>query len=118
MTDMPHLFVLDHAVAEHAMAELRAHDTPPGRFAARARQLGLLVAAEATRSLATEPAEVRTPLETTEGRRLRSPAPVIVPILRAGLAMVEPVRTLVPEAVPEDVFVRTNLRATTETRSD
>jgi len=99
MSEMRHLSVLDHAVAEHALAELRAHDTPPRRFAARARQLGLLVAAEATRTLPTDPVEVLTPLETTEGQVLRAPAPVIVPILRAGLAMVEPVRTLLPEAV-------------------
>jgi len=99
MSHASHLTVLDHAVAEHALAELRARDTSPRRFAARARQLGLLVAAAATRSLPTAPVEIETPLERMEGRALTPPAPVIVPILRAGLAMVEPVRMLVPEAV-------------------
>lgn len=98
MTGAPHLTVLDHAVAENALAELRTRDTTSERFAARARQLGLLVAAAATRTLPTDPTDVRTPLETTEGRVLRSPPPVVVPILRAGLAMVEAIRTLVPEA--------------------
>lgn len=98
MSDAAHLTVLDHAVADHALAELRAEETRPPRFALRARQISLLVAAAATRDLATRPVEVRTPLETTEGRVLASPAPVVVPILRAGLGMVEAVRTLIPEA--------------------
>jgi uracil phosphoribosyltransferase len=98
MTGSTHLSVLDHAVAHHAMAELRAEGTSPARFALRARQIALLVAAEATRDLSTRPLEVRTPLETMVGRVLETPAPVIVPILRAGLGMVEAVRTLLPEA--------------------
>jgi uracil phosphoribosyltransferase len=99
MTEHPHLTLLDHAVAHDALAELRDAGTTPARFAARAHQLGLLVAAEATRTLPTTPVEVTTPLETMEGARLAGPAPVIVPILRAGLGMVEAVRSLVPEAV-------------------
>lgn len=98
MTDARHFNVLDHAVAHHALAELRAEDTRPARFALRARQIALLVAAEATRDLPTRTVEVRTPLETTEGRVLSAPAPVIVPILRAGLGMVDAVRMLIPEA--------------------
>lgn len=98
MSASTHFSVLDHAVARHALAELRAEDTPPARFALRARQIALLVAAEATRDLPTRRVEVRTPLETMEGAVLATPAPVIVPILRAGLGMVDAVRTLVPEA--------------------
>jgi uracil phosphoribosyltransferase len=90
--------VLDHAVARHAMAELRAQTTSPERFALRARQVALLVAAEATRDLPARTVEVRTPLETMECRVLQTPAPVVVPILRAGLGMVDAVRTLIPEA--------------------
>lgn len=92
------LQVLDHALVHHAFAELRAEGTSLERFAIRTRQLALLVAAEATRSLATREVQVRTPLETTTGRVLASPAPVVVPILRAGLGMVEAIRMLIPEA--------------------
>ncbi len=98
MSDRTHVAVLDHAVARHALAELRAEDTGPARFALRARQVALLVAAEAMRDLPTRPVDVRTPLETMRGETLAAPAPVIVPILRAGLGMVDAVRTLVPEA--------------------
>lgn len=93
------LVVLDHAVAEHALTELRDAGTPPAVFAVRLRQLATLVAAEATRTLPTRRIDVATPLEVTEGRALRSPAPVVVPILRAGLGMVDAVRALIPEAV-------------------
>ena len=93
------LEVLDHAVARHALAEMRDEDTPPARFALRVRQLSTLVAAAATRTLPTSPIAVPTPLEVTEGAVLQSPPPVIVPILRAGLGMVESLRMLIPEAV-------------------
>ena len=93
------LEVLDHAVSEHALTEMRDAGTPPAQFALRVRQVSLLVAAAATRTLATRRIEVSTPLEVMEASVLRSPAPVVVPILRAGLGMVEAVRTLIPEAV-------------------
>lgn len=98
-TPRPGVEVLAHAVAEHALTEMRDAGTPPAQFAVRLRQLSLLVAAEATRSLPTRRIEVSTPLEVTEAAVLRSPPPVVVPILRAGLGMVEPIRTLIPEAV-------------------
>lgn len=99
MTEHPQLTVLDHAVAHHALAELRAAGTDSRRFAARAHQIGVLVAAAATRNLATRSVEVSTPLETVTGATLAGPAPVVVPILRAGLGMVDAVRTLLPESV-------------------
>ncbi len=95
----PQLVVLDHPLAHHALAELRHRDTPTARFRTRARELAKYLVLEATRDLETDPIEVPTPLGTTApGRTLGNRALVIAPILRAGLAMVEPAMELLPEA--------------------
>ncbi len=90
--------VLDHPLVHQALAELRAKDTPVVRFRQRARELAKFLILEATRDLPTEEIEVETPLGKTTGRALLHKKIVVAPILRAGLAMVEPAIELLPEA--------------------
>jgi len=93
--DMP-LRVLDHPLAGHLLAELRDRDTPPTQFRATAKKLTTLLAVEATRSLPTRGTTVQTPLVEARAERIANPL-AIVPVLRAGLGMVEPFLELFPE---------------------
>ena len=86
-----------HALVEHVLASLRDERTPAEDFRRLARRISYLLAAEATRDLATCAAEVPTPLETAPVQRLATPV-VAIPVLRAGLGMLEPFLELVPEA--------------------
>jgi uracil phosphoribosyltransferase len=87
--------VVDHALAGHLLAQLRAEGTAPPVFRTLAKRLALTLASEAIRDLPTTEIAVRTPLEETTGRVLGDL--VAVPILRAGLGMLEAVTELVPE---------------------
>ena len=87
--------VVDHALAAHLLAQLREQDTPPPLFRTLAKRLALTLALEAIRDLPTTEVPVRTPLERTTGRLLGEL--VAVPILRAGLGMLEAVTELFPE---------------------
>jgi uracil phosphoribosyltransferase len=91
------LHVVSHPVVEHTVAALRDHRTPSDEFRRLARRVSLVIAAEATRDLPTGPTEVETPLETTTARRL-SGRVVAVPILRAGLGMLDAFLEIVPSA--------------------
>lgn len=84
------LKVIEHPLSKHILTELRDARTEPARFRGLARQLTTILAIEATRDLGLKPTSVRTPLESCEGHALAKSL-VIVPILRAGLAMVEPI---------------------------
>jgi uracil phosphoribosyltransferase len=83
------LHVLRHPLAAHALTQLRAVDTPPAAFRAFAHQVGLLLALESTRDLPLRPHTVHTPLEPHLGDVLAQGL-VVVPILRAGLGLVQP----------------------------
>jgi uracil phosphoribosyltransferase len=87
--------VVDHALAGHLLAQLRAEETAPPVFRTLAKRLALTLALEAIRDLPTREITVRTPLEETTGRVLDDL--VAVPILRAGLGMLEAVTELFPE---------------------
>ena len=87
---------LAHPLAAHLVTHLRDETTKPALFRTLTHQLSLLLALEATRDLLTRDTTVRTPLETTTGRVLAKPL-VVVPILRAGLGMVEPITTFFPD---------------------
>ncbi len=91
------LHVVCHAAVSEALARLRDKTTPPATFRRLARRVALILAAEATRELPTADAQVETPLETTLAARL-STRVVAVPILRAGLGMLEAFLEIVPEA--------------------
>ena len=90
--------VADHPLVTHKLTVLRDKDTPSPTFRALAEELVTLLAYEATRGVRTEPVEVRTPVSTTQGLALSTPAPLVVPILRAGLGMLEGMVKLVPTA--------------------
>ena len=90
--------VLDHPLCHHKLTLLRDVKTPGSLFRKVIEELGLLLAVEATRLLPTEPVAVETPLERTQGRRLTSLDPVLVPVLRAGLGLLPPFLQLLPTA--------------------
>lgn len=89
--------LVDHPLVEHHLARLREVATPPSEFRELIQRLATLLAYEASADLRLAPATVRTPLVTCEGARL-SERIGLVPILRAGLGMVDPILRLIPEA--------------------
>jgi uracil phosphoribosyltransferase len=89
--------LVDHPLAQHTLLQLRSATASPARFRRLAFRLSWMIGYEATRDLATEPSTVDGPLEVASGVRLQRPI-VIVPVLRAGLAMIDPILELVPEA--------------------
>lgn len=88
--------MVDHPLAAHLLTELRDATTEPERFRHVSRRLATVIVLEATRRLGTRSHQVRTPLTTTEGTRLDRPV-VAVPILRAGLGLLETVTDLLPD---------------------
>jgi len=91
------LHVLDHPLAAHVITHLRDKTTRPATFRTLCYQISLLLAVEATRDLATEPKSIETPLEPMTGRVLTPQPLVLVPILRAGLGMVQPFLDIFPD---------------------
>ncbi|MEX0658880.1 MAG: uracil phosphoribosyltransferase [Egibacteraceae bacterium] len=88
--------VVAHPLAGDLLARLRTADTPPERFRHLARRLATVLVLEATRSLATRETPVRTPVAATTGRQLAGSV-VAVPVLRAGLGMLEAATDLLPD---------------------
>jgi uracil phosphoribosyltransferase len=91
------LHVLDHPLAAHVITHLRDKTTKPATFRTLCYQISLLLAVEATRSLPTEEKAIETPLEPVTGRVLTHQPLVVVPILRAGLGMVQPFLDIFPD---------------------
>jgi uracil phosphoribosyltransferase len=89
--------VLQHPLAAHIMTHLRDVTTKPATFRTLAYQLSLLLAIEATKDLPTEEKPIDTPLEPMVGRVLAHQPLVVVPILRAGLGMVQPFLDTFPD---------------------
>ena len=87
--------VVDHALAAHLLVQLRDAGTAPAVFRTLAKRLALVLTVEAIRDLPTTEVDVATPLEPASGRVLGDL--VAVPILRAGLGMLEAVTELFPE---------------------
>ncbi len=88
---------VDHPLIQHHLTHLRDRQTPPAEFRLLVRRLATLLAYEATQDLLLQPAEVQTPLATAPAALLQQRVGLI-PILRAGLGMVEPVLDLIPTA--------------------
>ncbi len=86
---------VDHPLAEHLLLVLRDATTPPAVFRTLTKRLTTVLMLEATRDYPTRPRTVSTPLEETTGRSLAEPL-VAVPILRAGLGMLDAVVELFP----------------------
>jgi uracil phosphoribosyltransferase len=89
------LQVVDHPLAQHLLTSLRDRSTPPPVFRALTRRLTLTVVMEATGDLPTGSRRVETPLEEMKGTELAMPI-VAIPILRAGLGMLEAVTDTFP----------------------
>lgn len=98
MTEFPNLTVLDHPLIQHKLSHLRSVDTPKKGFKELVDEIAMLMAFEVTRSLQLEDVQVTTPLERVTCQRLKGKKLVLVPILRAGLGMVEGILRLVPGA--------------------
>ncbi|MDF3059361.1 MAG: upp [Rariglobus sp.] len=90
------LHVLNHPLGDHLVTQLRDHTTEPSTFRTLSYHIGLLLALEATRDLPTGDRIVSTPMERHTGRMLAKTLAVI-PILRAGLGMVQPFTDLFPD---------------------
>jgi uracil phosphoribosyltransferase len=91
------LHLVEHPLVHDALATLRDASTPPELFRRMAVRISLLLAAEATRDIPVAPVRVETPLGPADGRRLAGGV-VVVPVLRAGLGMLDAVLELVPTA--------------------
>jgi uracil phosphoribosyltransferase len=94
---MPVLCCVEHPLIRHHIAQLRSADTPPAEFRRLIHHLSVLLAYEATKDLAVASRQVQTPLAAAEGHVLRERIGLI-PILRAGLGMVDPLIELIPSA--------------------
>lgn len=92
------LQVIDHPLIRHKLSYLRDVRTPKKLFKELVDEIAMLMTYEVTRGLEEETVRVTTPLEETEARRIRGKKLVVVPILRAGLGMVEGILRLIPGA--------------------
>lgn len=90
--------VVDHPLVAHKLTTLRDVRTDSPTFRRLADELVTLLAYEATRDVRTVPVTVATPLTDADGVRLARPAPLVVPILRAGLGMLDGMTRLLPTA--------------------
>jgi uracil phosphoribosyltransferase len=90
--------VADHPLVAHKLTILRDEQTDSPTFRRLADELVTLLAYEATRDVRTAPVEIITPVAPTTGVRLAAPKPLVVPILRAGLGMLDGMMRLLPTA--------------------
>ncbi|TWP38020.1 uracil phosphoribosyltransferase [Leekyejoonella antrihumi] len=90
--------VANHPLIAHKLTYLRDKRTDSPTFRRLAEELVTLLAYEATREVRVEPFEIETPVAPTTGIKLSSPKPLVVPILRAGLGMLEGMVRLLPSA--------------------
>lgn len=94
--DLPNLIVTRHPLLRHKVTLLRKRDTPKKIFKELVDEIAMLLAYEVTSDLATETVRVETPLESTTGDIVLGERLTLVPILRAGLGMVDGVLDLIP----------------------
>src|SRR6185295_9266583 len=94
----PNLTVLDHPLIQHKLSILRDKNTTTKDFKQLVNEIAMLMAYEVTKDLPLETAEVETPLERMHGVRVAGKKLALVPILRAGLGMVEGIAQLIPSA--------------------
>ena len=90
--------VVDHPLVSHKLTTLRDAAPASPTFRRRTDELVTLLAYEATRDVRVEPVRVQTPVSPTDGVKLSSPRPLVVPILRAGLGMLDGMMRLLPTA--------------------
>ena len=91
------LHIVNHPLVHDALAQLRDKQTPPDVFRRVATRISVLLATEALRDVPTATSTIETPVGPAEARRVASDI-VVVPVLRAGLGMLDAVLELVPSA--------------------
>jgi uracil phosphoribosyltransferase len=94
---MKHVTVIKHPLVQHNLTRVRDHRTQPQEFRRLLGEIASLMIYEATRSLRVRKLSVRTPLEATTGSSLAREI-VLVPVLRAGLGMLDPILEIIPHA--------------------
>lgn len=99
--------VVQHPLAQCHLAAIRAVETPSHQFRRHLNLLARILFMEATRELPVQEVSVQTPLAQTPGARLARPV-VFVPILRAGLGMLDGILPLMPEATVAHVGIKRN----------
>ncbi len=95
---MSKVYVFDHPLIQHKTAMMRKTETSVKDFRELVKEIGMLMGYEATRHLELEEVEIETPLTVTKKNVLKGEDIAIVPILRAGLGMVDGMLALVPNA--------------------
>ncbi len=90
------ILITEHPLISHKITALRDERTPSPTFRQLAEELVTLLAYEATRDIRVEPVKINTPVAPTVGMQLSQPTPVVIPILRAGLGMLEGMTRLLP----------------------
>ena len=98
MSDSLRIHVADHPLVAHKLTALRDSRTDSPTFRRLADELVTLLAYEATRDIRVERVAVTTPVAPAMGVRLADPRPLVVPILRAGLGMLDGMQRLLPTA--------------------
>jgi len=93
-----HTLVIDHPLVAHKMSRLRREETSSATFRLLAEELVTLLAYEATRGLSVGEVAITTPVCPTVGQEMTEPLPLVVPILRAGLGMLNGMVRLMPTA--------------------
>lgn len=96
--DNPKLHVLEHPLISHKLAILRNEETGTHEFRTIVAEITTLITYEATRNMTTEPVDVQTPVGIAHCQTLSGKKMAIVPILRAGLGMVDGILNLLPSA--------------------
>jgi len=94
---MKYVTVIKHPLVQHNLTRVRDHRTQPQEFRRLLGEIASLMIYEATRSLRVQKISVRTPLENTTGSTLEREI-VLVPVLRAGLGMLDPILEIIPHA--------------------
>jgi uracil phosphoribosyltransferase len=98
MHDLPNLTVVDHPLIHHKLALLRDRETSKKTFRELVEEISMLMGYEVTRDLPVRAVRIHTPLEETEAAVMTGKKLTLVPVLRAGLGMVEGMLRLMPSA--------------------
>ena len=98
MTDVVKVNILDHPLIQHKLTQIRQKDTSTTQFRQMINEIGGLMVYEITRDLPLEQIEIETPVAKTNANVIAGKKMVVVPILRAGLGMVDGILQMIPSA--------------------
>ena len=98
MTDVVKVNILDHPLIQHKLTQIRQKDTSTTQFSQMINEIGGLMVYEITRDLPLEQIEIETPVAKTKANVIAGKKMVVVPILRAGLGMVDGILQMIPSA--------------------